>query len=213
MMCIPLLAALGLRIAGRAASGVGEAPNAPVGAPEGRILLVGFGRVGRLVGEMLDQHGLPWSAVDQDASVVTRGRKSGRSLYFGDASRPGFLERCGLETARALVITADAEGGEAGAVESLVASVRERRPDIAIFARARDSQQALRLYDLGVTDAVPETVEASLQLSEAVLVGVGAPVGAVIASIHERRDEFRRELNRGDGFMAKARRPAPGSTP
>lgn len=213
MMCIPLLAALGLRIAGRAASGVGEAPNAPVGAPEGRILLVGFGRVGRLVGEMLDRHGLPWSAVDQDASVVTRGRKSGRSLYFGDASRPGFLERCGLETARALVITADAEGGEAGAVESLVASVRERRPDIAIFARARDSQQALRLYDLGVTDAVPETVEASLQLSEAVLVGVGAPVGAVIASIHERRDEFRRELNRGDGFMAKARRPAPGSTP
>jgi hypothetical protein len=53
MMCIPLLAALGLRVAGRAGSGVAEAPYAPVGAPEGRILLVGFGRVGRLVGEML----------------------------------------------------------------------------------------------------------------------------------------------------------------
>jgi len=54
-----------------------------------------------------------------------------------------------------------------------------------------------------VSDAVPETIEASLQLSEAVLVGVGVPAGPVIASIHERRDEFRRELNRGDGFLAK----------
>jgi CPA2 family monovalent cation:H+ antiporter-2 len=161
---------------------------------------------------MLDRHGLPWSGIDQDAAVIARGRRSGCSLYFGDASRPGFLERCGLESARALVITADADadGGGAGSVEALVASVRERRPDLAIFARARDSQQALRLYDLGVTDAVPETVEASLQLSEAVLFGVGAPAGPVIASIHERRDEFRRELNRGDGFLAKTRRNPAG---
>ena len=210
MMCIPLLAALGLRIAGRATGGLAEAPHAPGAAPEGRILLVGFGRVGRLVGEMLDRHGLPWSAIDQDAAVVARGRRSGRSLYFGDASRPGFLERCGLDTAQALVITSDAEGGDSASVEALVASVRERRPDLAIFARARDSQQALRLYDMGVTDAVPETVEASLQLSEAVLLGLGAPAGPVIASIHERRDEFRRELNRGDGFLAKPRRHPAG---
>lgn len=206
MMCIPLLAALGLRLAGRAAGGLSEAPQASAAAPEGHALIIGYGRVGRLVGEMLDRHALPWSAVDQDAAVVASGRKAGRSLYFGDASRPGFLERCGLETASALVITADADANETGTVEALVASVRDKRPDIAIFARARDSQQALRLYDLGVTDAVPETVEASLQLSEAVLVGLGAPVGPVIASIHERRDEFRRELNRGDGFLAKSRR-------
>lgn len=213
MMCIPLLAALGLRIAGRATAGVSEAPHAPGAAPDGRILLVGYGRVGRLVGEMLDRHGLPWSAIDQDASVVARARKSGRSLYFGDASRPGFLERCGLGTARALVITADADGDDAGAVETLVASVRDRRPDLAIFARARDSAQALRLYELGVTDAVPETVEASLQLSEAVLVGVGTPVGPVIASIHARRDEFRRELNQGEGFLSKSRQKARVSKP
>jgi CPA2 family monovalent cation:H+ antiporter-2 len=210
MMCIPLLAALGLRIAGRSTDGPSEAAHAPGEAPEGRILLVGFGRVGRLVGEMLDRHGLPWSAIDQDAAVVARGRRSGCSLYFGDASRPGFLERCGLESARALVITTDSDDGNAGSVEALVALVRERSPDLAIFARARDGQQALRLYDLGVTDAVPETVEASLQLSEAVLFGVGAPAGPVIASIHERRDEFRRELNRGDGFLAKTRRNPAG---
>jgi CPA2 family monovalent cation:H+ antiporter-2 len=206
MMCIPALAALGLRIAGRSVAGVAEA-SGPAEAGDGRILLVGFGRVGRLVGEMLDRHGLPWSAIDQDAGVVERGRRAGHSLFFGDAQRPGFLERCGLDSARALVVTADADGDDLGAVEALVSLVRDRRPDLTIVARARDSRQALRLYDLGVSDAVPETVEASLQLSEAVLLGVGLPAGPVIASIHERRDAFRRELNRRDGFRS------PGSGP
>ena len=201
MMCIPALAARGLRIAGRAVAGVAEAAG-PGEAGEGRILLVGFGRVGRLVGEMLDRHGLPWSAIDQDAGVVERGRRAGHSLFFGDAQRPGFLERCGLDSARALVVTADADGDDVGAVEALVSLVRDRRPDLTIVARARDSLQALRLYDLGVSDAVPETVEASLQLSEAVLLGVGLPAGPVIASIHERRDAFRRELNPRDGLRS-----------
>lgn len=202
MMCIPALAALGLRIAGRAGAGLPEAPPARSDSADGRVLVVGFGRVGRLVGEMLDRHGVPWAAIDRDAAAVEQGRKSGRSLYFGDASRPGFLERCGLASARALVITADAGDGDPEAAEALVALVRERRPDLTIVARARDTFQALRLYDLGASDAVPETVEASLQLSEAVLLGVGVPAGPVIASIHERRDAFRTELNRGRGFRS-----------
>ena len=53
---------------------------------------------------------------------------------------------------------------------------------------------ARHLYALGATDAVPETVEASLQLSEAALVGLGWAAGLAIASIHEKRDEIRRAL-------------------
>ena len=45
-----------------------------------------------------------------------------------------------------------------------------------------------------MTDAVPETLEASLQLSEAVLVDLGVAMGPVIASIHEKRDELRTEI-------------------
>ena len=51
-----------------------------------------------------------------------------------------------------------------------------------------------RSIELGATDAVPETIEASLQLSEAVLVDIGVPMGLVIASIHEKRDEYRKIL-------------------
>jgi CPA2 family monovalent cation:H+ antiporter-2 len=68
------------------------------------------------------------------------------------------------------------------------------RPDVLVVSRARDADHASRLYGLGASDAVPETIEASLQLSEAALIGLGRPVGPVIASIHEKRDEIRRLL-------------------
>jgi CPA2 family monovalent cation:H+ antiporter-2 len=78
--------------------------------------------------------------------------------------------------------------------EAVVETTRRLRPDITLVARARDADHARALYGLGVTDAVPETIEASLQLSEAVLVDLGVPMGLVIASIHEKRDEFRKLL-------------------
>ena len=74
-----------------------------------------------------------------------------------------------------------------------------------LVARARDARHAQRLYELGATDAVPETVEASLQLSEALLVEIGVPMGLVIASIHERRDEYRKVLNRPESLGGRSR--------
>jgi CPA2 family monovalent cation:H+ antiporter-2 len=55
---------------------------------------------------------------------------------------------------------------------------------------------------LRVTDTVPETVEASLQLAESALVGLGVPMGLVIASVHERRETIRRELQAAAGSAA-----------
>ena len=65
---------------------------------------------------------------------------------------------------------------------------------MTLVARAHDANHARALYALGVTDAVPETIEASLQLSEAVLVDIGVPMGLVIASVHEKREEYRKTL-------------------
>ena len=69
-------------------------------------------------------------------------------------------------------------------------------PDLPIIARARDAAHAAELYRAGATDAVPETLESSLQLSEAVLVDLGVAMGPVIASIHEKRDELRQTIRR-----------------
>jgi len=205
MFLIPALSGIGGRLAKKAAAPLHEAPDL-VGLhseePAGRVLVVGYGRVGRLVGDMLDRHDLPWIAIDRDPSFVQQGRRAGHRVYFGDASRVELLERCGLDHARAVVVTMDSPE----AAEAVVATARGHRPDLTIVARARDARHAARLYELGATDAVPETIEASLQLSEAVLVDIGVPMGLVIASIHERRDEYRKVLNRPDALGGKRKR-------
>ncbi len=205
MISIPLLAAVGARIGGRRlapAETPADLDEAADPSGERRVLVVGYGRVGKLVSEMLTRHGIAWVAADQDARLVDAGRRAGAAIYFGDAARPDFLSRCGLADAPALVVTMDDPEG----AEAIVAVARELRPDLVIVARARDARHAARLYELGATDAVPETVEASLQLSEAVLVDIGIPMGLVIASIHERRDEFRTALNRPEALGGRTRR-------
>ena len=202
LFAIPPLGALAARLNRKPASApaLDIAPRTPDDAAQ--VLVIGYGRVGRLVGEMLSRHDIPWTAVDRDARLAKGGKREGPQVMFGDASRPEFLTRLGLADARALVVTMDSPEG----TEAVVATARSLRPDLTIVARARDARHAKRLYDLGATDAVPETIEASLQLSEAVLVDIGTPMGLVIASIHERRDEFRKMLNRPDALGGRMRR-------
>jgi monovalent cation:H+ antiporter-2, CPA2 family len=191
MFVVPALGALARRLTKRR-SGVEPEEFLP---PEGHeqapdAIIVGFGRVGQLVGEMLQEHAIRFIAIETDAATVKRFRASGTDIYWGNASRPEFLARCGLGRAKALIITMDMPHD----AEEIVANSRALFPNLTIVARARDSQHATVLYRLGVSDAVPETIEASLQLSEAVLVDMGVPMGKVIASIHEKRDEFRKIL-------------------
>jgi len=153
-------------------------------------IVVGYGRVGKLVCALLKQHGIAFIAADSDAWTVTRDRRDGHDVYFGDASDDKFLDSCGLANASGVIITIH----DHSLIDDVVAHVRAKRPDILIVSRARDADHARHLYQLGATDAVPETVEASLQLSEAALVGLGIPMGPVIASIHEKRDEIRHDL-------------------
>ena len=191
MFAIPILLMVGERLNPREASNdAAQVQNTPgPEEAEGPVVLVaGFGRVGRLVADMLTRHEVAWVAVDNDPKVVEQARQEGFPIWFGDAGRAEFLKRCGVQTAPALVVTMDA----ARKVEDVVACARALRPDLTIVARARDHRHAAKLYELGATDAVPETIEASLQLAENTLVDIGIPMGPVIASIHERRDEFRR---------------------
>jgi len=157
--------------------------------------------VGQLVGEMLKVHAIPFIATDTSPGLVKRFRGEGVEIYWGDATRPEFLARCGVGKARALVVTIGAQV----ASEEIVDAARHLNAELTIVSRARDAEHARLLYELGVTDAVPETVEASLQLSEAVLVDIGIPMGLVIASIHTKRDEYRKVLQPARGAAAKRR--------
>jgi CPA2 family monovalent cation:H+ antiporter-2 len=195
MVLIPVLARILARTPPAPAEEIPEALVPIDDSAESRVLVVGYGRVGRLIGEMLARHKIPYLSIDSDPTLVARERNAGKRIYFGDASRREFLRRCGIARARALVVTTNSPQ----AIELVVSAGRAERPDLTIVARARDAHHAAKLYRLGVTDAVPETIEASLQLSEAVLIDIGVPMGLVIASIHEKRDEFRAILRPARG--------------
>jgi CPA2 family monovalent cation:H+ antiporter-2 len=187
----PLLATLGRSAARRVErdEGAGSAELEPT-RDRPRTVVIGYGRVGRLVTEMLAVHDRPFVAVDSDIDNVTAARKEGVPVIYGDASRPEFLDTLSLGHASALVLTMD----DPVQTVRLVKRVRAWCPDLVIVARARDAAHAAELYRAGASDAVPETLESSLQLSEAVLTDLGMAVGPVIASIHEKRGELRRQI-------------------
>ena len=165
----------------------------PVLAPtreEPRAVIIGFGRVGRMVAEMFTEHGKPYVAVDSSIDSVKAGRAEGFPIVFGDAARPEFLDKLNLGHASALILTMD---DPVQAIRT-VKRVRAWCPDLTIVARARDTKHAAELYRAGATDAVPETLESSLQLAEAALVDLGMAMGPVIASIHEKRAEMRQQI-------------------
>jgi CPA2 family monovalent cation:H+ antiporter-2 len=187
----PLLARLGRDAARRVdLRAEPEGDHGKEGGKPADVVVIGFGRVGRLVTEMLTAHGRSWVAVDSNIDNVAAGRREGFPVIFGDVARPELVDRLSLGHASALVLTMD----DPVLTIRLTRKVRASYQDLTIVARARDPRHAADLYRAGATDAVPETLESSLQLSEAVLIDLGMAMGPVIASIHEKRAELRKEI-------------------
>ncbi len=210
----PLLASLGRATARRVDRT--RLAELAAGASAGQTVIFGFGRVGQMVATMLGEHGRPYLAIDSDIDGIAAARSQGFDVLFGDVARGELIERLGLGEAAAVVLTMD----DPVLTARLARRLRDAHPLLPIIARARDTDHAARLYRAGVTDAVPEALEASLQLSEAVLVDIGVAMGPVIASIHEKRSELRAEIMEEGALEVepslgrrRARDAVPGTSP
>ena len=192
----PLLAKLG-RVIARRIELVPELPEEDT--HEARTIIIGGGRVGRLVADMMTKHEQPYVILDSDPDLISDAKRNGYRATFGDAARGDALTRLGVETAPSVVLTMD----EPVLAQRLVGKLRKEHPELLIVSRARDTDHAARLYRAGASHAVPENLESSLQLSEAVLVDIGVPMGPVIASIHEKRDEYRERLEIDGGLKER----------
>ena len=136
----------------------------------GHVILAGFGRVGQTLATTLEAEAVPYLALDADAANVAAARAAGLPVFYGDAARLEMLNRAHIDRAQAVVVTMDAPA----AAEKIVREIRQAWPDIPVYVRARDGAHAARLNAAGATMAVPETIEASLQLAGRVLSGLGA---------------------------------------
>jgi CPA2 family monovalent cation:H+ antiporter-2 len=188
----PLLAKIGRAAGNRFAGGAlaRQMERSLDDAELGQVIILGFGRVGRMVADMLEAHDKDYLAIDSDPDGVHSSRGEGYDVMFGDVARPELIERLREREPSAFILTMD----NPVLTKRLARQLRRVFPNLPIVARARDTDHAAELYKAGVSDAVPETLEASLQLSEAALVDLGVAMGPVIASIHEKRDELRAQI-------------------
>ena len=160
--------------------------HAHLESARGKVIIAGFGRVGRQLAKLLSAQGMEFVAFENDARLVARLRAEGFPVFFGDASRAELLERVDAGEAPAIVLTMD----HAASALHAVRGIRRQFPLVPLYARSRDAKHARDLILAGATIAVPETLEASLQLSAFVLEAMGMDAAHVDRIVDIERDEF-----------------------
>ncbi len=137
----------------------------------GHVLICGYGRVGRQLACLLKEHGLETVALDIDPIQVRHGWDAGDRVYYGDATRAGVLHAAGLKDARAVIVSFDHLVSSFKALRA----IREANATVPVLVRASDDAALDALLDAGATEAVPETMEASLMLASQLLLLLGTP--------------------------------------
>ncbi len=183
MVATPLMLFLGHRLAARLDASQPMDQMPVLDEKMKPVLIAGFGRVGETVANMLIAADVPYLAIDADADCVAHARRRGYRVYYGSAARPEVLRSVGAKNARLLVVTLD----NAKAAESLIRTARRMCPDVPVHVRARDWDIVDMFVELGVSHAMPETVESSLRLGAAALEAAGVDP--------ERRRELFEELS------------------
>jgi len=190
----PLLARIGHAIGERWESAAQEhnhADDAALDDARGRVIIAGFGRVGQLLARLLDDQNIPYVAFENDARLVSKLHKEGVPVYFGNAARPELLRRVHADEAPAIVLTMDHPASALQAVRG----IRREFPQARLFARSRDEKHARALKLAGASVVVPETLEASLQLSAFVLESMGLDERVVDGIVDQERELFAAALD------------------
>jgi len=191
MLATPLLAYFAQSLVKKQASKKQESSGEAISAP---VVIAGFGRVGRRIGEILSIAGKPYVALDCDALVVERELKNGHPIFYGDACKTRILEATGAGNAQVIIITT--RGVEV--TEQIVASLRQAYPKSVIYVRGHSLSQCRELQAIGASGAVSETVEASLELARMTLVDLGINDKERNIILDNFRQSYHKKINTRD---------------
>ena len=161
-------------------------------APEARVIIAGFGRVGQIVGRNLVARGIPFTALDISSEQIESVRRFGNRAYYGDASRLELLRAAKADKADIFVIAIDDVEASLRAADTARKHFRKLR----VIARARNRFHAHRLMDLGVESIFRETLGSSLEMAEQVLVATGMPAWDAKDTVTTFRAHDARNLQR-----------------
>jgi|TARA_R110002072_G_scaffold98537_2_gene216773 CPA2 family monovalent cation:H+ antiporter-2 len=180
------------------------------------VLVIGCGRVGRVLARLLKTRNIPYVVLDSDALQVSRGRAEGLPVYFADGSRPETFRAAHTDEAKIAVVAL----GNPHATEKAVALLRHYYPHLKIFARAQDITHIGPLSRSGADAAIPEVLETGLRLSDHVLAACDVPQEEIDAEIAKFRradmllmNELAPRTQRRKAEAAGSAKPASGSGP
>lgn len=151
------------------------------------IIIAGFGRMGQIVGRILNAYNIPIAVLESNPTQIDLVRKFGYTIYYGDATRVDLLEQAGLRRAKAIVIAVDKHES----VLKIIHIVRAIHPNLPIIARAASRGSAFDLIDLGINKPVRETFHSALILAVQTLEQCGFSKSEAEAIVYkfQERDE------------------------
>ena len=133
------------------------------------VIICGYGRVGHTVAQLLENENMTYVAIDMDSFRVSRERKAGVPVYYGDSARLHVLSALGIQRATAVIITHN----DIRTAMQTIQTIRGVNAIIPIIARAKNIDQVQRLEKAGANLAMAEMFEVSLQMGGALLKSVG----------------------------------------
>ncbi len=167
MVLTPFMAAAA-RLVSRQAKDSGDDLEGPH-AEHDHVIIVGFGRMGQIISQVLNSSGVVVTAIDNNASHIRNAERFGFKVYFGDGSRLDTLLTAGALNAKAVILCMD----DARAVNHAVSALREQSPSLTIIATAHDRMHEIELQPLGADVVVRETLESSLLVAREALSRMG----------------------------------------
>lgn len=165
-----------------------EEVSSAVNEVENHVILCGYRRMGQNIARFLQEQGVPYIALDLDPGIVERTWEAGDPVHYADATRPEILIAAGLERARMVVITVI----EVEVAKRIIEAVRLKHADIPVLVRTRDERHLQTLMRLGATSVLPETLEATLMITQRIVEQLGFSPDEVFQMTEKiRRDSYR----------------------
>ncbi|MBL1142656.1 MAG: potassium transporter KefB [Proteobacteria bacterium] len=153
------------------------------------VIICGFGRIGQNLANILREMRIPYVALDLDHSLIREAWEAGENVFFGDSTHAEILEKAEIERGSTLIITFD----DAHIAEHVIQSARSINENIPIVVRSKDEQHMDKLHDVGASNVVPESFEASMMLAIHVLQHLNISTDKSMAFVEQaRKDEYRR---------------------
>lgn len=134
-----------------------------------KVLIAGYGRVGRLLGATLEARMIPYVAIENNFDQVKKLREKGHRVIYADSRKIDIWRHLNLDSVKVIVIAID----NAEASEMILKALRTEWPLIPIIARTHDTEHMEHLYALGATRAIPEILEASMKIATEILETIG----------------------------------------